>query len=108
VLSWLGWCRERGHTGPAVPAWAKRLPPPDSATPVRSKTAIDRLIARREVGLREKTLYRMLYETAARAEEILALNVEDLDLAQRRAPVKAKGAATRRRGSAAREDAVRE
>ncbi|GAA4973907.1 site-specific integrase [Yinghuangia aomiensis] len=108
VLSWLGWCREHGHTAPAVPAWAKRLPPPDSATPVRSKTAIDRLIARREVGLREKTLYRMLYETAARAEEVLALNVEDLDLAQRRAPVKAKGAATRRRGSAAREDAVRE
>lgn len=29
--------------------------------------AIDRLIARREVGLREKTLYRMLYETAAPA-----------------------------------------
>jgi integrase len=27
----------------------------------------------------------MLYETAARASEILALNVEDLDLEQRRA-----------------------
>lgn len=24
VLSWLGWCRERGYDGPAVPAWAKR------------------------------------------------------------------------------------
>lgn len=71
VLSWLGWCRERRYAAPAVPAWAKRLPPPDSVTPVRSKTAIDRLIARREVRLREKTLYRMLYETAARAEEVL-------------------------------------
>ena len=30
--------------------------------------------------VREKTLWRMLYETAARANEILALNVEDLDL----------------------------
>ncbi|MFF3671881.1 tyrosine-type recombinase/integrase [Microtetraspora malaysiensis] len=71
--------------------------------------AIDRLIARREVGLREKTLYRMLYETAARSEEILGLNIEDLDLAGRRARVKAKGARTksRRRGQA-RDDFVLE
>ena len=32
--------------------------------PARSKTAVDRIIVRREVGLREKTLWRMLYETA--------------------------------------------
>jgi integrase len=71
--------------------------------------AIDRLIARREVHLREKTFYRMLYETTARAEEILGLNIEDLDLAGRRAPVKAKGARakTRRRGQT-REDFVLE
>ncbi|HEY5988863.1 MAG TPA: hypothetical protein VIV12_21155 [Streptosporangiaceae bacterium] len=102
VLSWLAWCRERGHDAPAVPAWAKRLAVPDSETPARSKMAIDRLIARREVHLREKTFYRMLYETAARAEEILGLNIEELDLAGRRAPVKAKGARakTRRRGQA--------
>lgn len=25
VLSWLGWCRERGYEGPMVPAWARRL-----------------------------------------------------------------------------------
>ncbi len=35
----------------------------------------------------------MLYETAARAAEILALNVEDLDLEHRRAPVRSKGGA---------------
>lgn len=108
VLSWLSWCRERGYAAPEVPAWAKRLTPPDSTTPVRSKTSVDRLIARREVDVREKTLYRMLYETAARSEELLGLNVEELDFVRRRAPVRAKGAATRRRGSAAREDAVRE
>jgi integrase len=34
--------------------------------------------------LQEKTLWQMLYETAARASEILALNVEDLNLEQRR------------------------
>ncbi|WP_187414921.1 hypothetical protein [Nonomuraea sp. PA05] len=35
----------------------------------------------------------MLCETAARAAEILALNVEDLDLEHRRAPVRSKGGA---------------
>ncbi|MFV8188364.1 tyrosine-type recombinase/integrase [Streptomyces sp. AF1B] len=101
VLSWLGWCAERGYDGPRVPAWAKRLPPPDSETPARSKMAVDRLIARRDVHLREKTLWRMLYETVARAEEILGVNIEELDLAGRRALVKAKGAQprTRRRGA---------
>ncbi|OEV02632.1 tyrosine-type recombinase/integrase [Streptomyces oceani] len=109
VLSWLSWCGERGHDAPAVPGWAKRLGTPDSETPVRSKMAVDRLIARREVRLREKTLYRMLYETAGRAEEILGVNIEDLDLAARRCPVKAKGAKpkSRRRGKA-REDFVLE
>jgi hypothetical protein len=33
----------------------------------------------------------MLYETTARASEIVAINVEDLDLEQRRAPVRSKG-----------------
>jgi integrase len=109
VLSWTSWCAERGYDGPAVPAWAKPLPPPDSDTPVRSKMAIDRLIARREVHLREKTLWRMLYETCARSEEILDVNIEELDLAGRRCPVKAKGAQPKvRRRGAARSDFVLE
>ena len=33
----------------------------------------------------------MLYETAARASEILALDVEQLDLDNRRAPIRSKG-----------------
>jgi len=41
--------------------------------------------------LREKTLWWMLYETAARADEILALDVADLDLPRRRAVVLGKG-----------------
>lgn len=97
VLSWLGRCRERGYDGPKVPIWVKRLTPPDSETPARSKMVIDRLIARRDAHLREKTLWRMLYETCARADEILGINIEELDLAGRRAPVKAKGARPRTR-----------
>ena len=52
---------------------------------------IERQLSRRELALREKTLWRMLYETAARASEILALNVEDLDLDNRRASIRSKG-----------------
>jgi len=99
----------RRYDGPSVPARATRLAVPDSETPARSKIAVDRLIARREVHLREKTLWRMLYETAGRAEEIPGVNIEDLDFAGRRCPVKAKGARSkaRRRGQA-REDFVLE
>src|SRR5450755_4742200 len=55
------------------------------------RRAIERQLSRRDVPLREKTLWRMLYETAARASEVLALDVERLDLANRRAPVRSKG-----------------
>ena len=41
--------------------------------------------------LREKTLWWLLYETAARAEEALGLDVADLDTPNRRAVVVAKG-----------------
>jgi integrase len=43
------------------------------------------------VPLREQTLWRLLYETAGRAGEILALNIEDLDLPNQRARVRSKG-----------------
>jgi integrase len=101
VLAWLTWCREQGHTAPTVPVRIKRSTPPDSDTPVRSRIALDRLIARRDIHVREKTLWRMLYETCARAEELLQVNIEDLDLAARCCPVKSKGAKprTRRRGA---------
>jgi integrase/recombinase XerD len=49
---------------------------------------------RRDVGLREKTLWRLLYETAARASEILSLDITDLDIANKRARVRSKGGAT--------------
>jgi integrase/recombinase XerD len=54
---------------------------------------VERLFARRDLPLRERTLWRLLYETAARANELLALDVEDLDLANRRARVHCKGGA---------------
>ena len=55
MLAWLTWCREQGHTAPTVPVRIKRSTPPDSDTPVRSRIALDRLIARRDIHVREKT-----------------------------------------------------
>ena len=52
---------------------------------------LEELWRRRSVPLREKTLWRLLYETAARASEVLALDVEDLDRARRRARIRSKG-----------------
>lgn len=45
------------------------------------------------VPLRERVLWTLLYESAARAEEVLMLSVADLDTANRRAVVTRKGGA---------------
>ena len=51
------------------------------------------MIAAKVVALRERIFWRLLYESAARANEILSLNIEDLDLANKRARVRSKGGA---------------
>jgi len=60
-------------------------------TKALSKADIEQLLTREDHALREKTLWRMLYETAARASEVLALDIEDLDLRNRCAKVRRKG-----------------
>ena len=50
-------------------------------------------VFRLEMPIREKTLWRLTYETAARAEEILSPDVPDLDLPNKRARVISKGGA---------------
>ena len=95
VVSWLIWCADRKRwQAPQLPGDAERRKEHSDHTRVLPRASIERLLSRRDIPLREKTLWRMLYETAARASEILALNVEDLDLAQRRAPVRSKGGDT--------------
>ncbi|MFD8558003.1 tyrosine-type recombinase/integrase [Streptosporangium canum] len=94
VTSWLLWCQTKKHWAAlTVPAEAERRKESADETRAVAKSTIHRLLSRRDIPLREKTLWRMLYETAARAAEILALNVEDLDLEHRRAPVRSKGGA---------------
>ncbi|WP_079148384.1 site-specific integrase [Streptomyces agglomeratus] len=43
------------------------------------------------LALREKTFWKMLYESAARADEVLCLNVEDLYPQDKRGKITAKG-----------------
>ncbi|MEV4868001.1 hypothetical protein [Streptomyces syringium] len=49
---------------------------------------------RLNVALREKTYWKMLYESVARADEVLCLNVEDLLPGDERGKITAKGGAT--------------
>lgn len=92
VGSWLSWCTStKRWPGPALPGDAERRKEHTDATKALPKAALERVIARRDLPLREKTLWRMLYETAARAAEILALNVEDLDPEHRQAKIRSKG-----------------
>ena len=95
VSSWLTWCTTKKRwAAPSVPADAERRRESVDHTKAVAKTRLERLLSRRDIPLRDKTLYRMLYETAARAAEILSLNVEDLDLENRRAPLTSKGGDT--------------
>ena len=52
---------------------------------------LERFLARPGHAPRERALWRLLYESAARATEVLTLNVEDVDLDNRRARASSKG-----------------
>lgn len=56
---------------------------------------LDALWRRTDLPVRDKTLWRLLYDTAARAEEVLDLDVDDLDLPDKNATVLGKGGITR-------------
>ncbi|MBG6089569.1 tyrosine-type recombinase/integrase [Actinomadura viridis] len=70
-----------------------RRKPPRRGDRSIPRARLDKLLADDTHALRERVLWRMLYETAARAEEILSLNIEDLDPEFRRARVTSKGGA---------------
>ena len=70
----------------------RRKTAPDR-TRALSRAEVERLLADPKQSLRDRTLWRMLYESAARSAEVLRLNVEDLDLANKRARVTRKGGA---------------
>jgi integrase len=79
VVSWPNWCAAKKRwPAPQLPPDAERRKENNDATRALPRARVQRLLSRRDIPLREKTLWRMLYETAARASEILALNVVGL------------------------------
>ncbi|WP_067812915.1 tyrosine-type recombinase/integrase [Actinomadura kijaniata] len=72
-----------------------RRPEPRDRTRAIDRTTIAALLDDRGVPLRDKTLRKLLYESAARADEVLSLNIEDLDLDNKRGRVTGKGGTLR-------------
>ncbi|WP_285778070.1 site-specific recombinase [Microtetraspora sp. NBRC 13810] len=79
----VGWWRNRGWISgdPVGPLRSPALPATSGEILSGEQVAE---IFRLPAGLREQTFWRLLYETAAPVERLLALNVDDLDLPRRR------------------------
>jgi integrase len=84
------WQAQQWLAGDPTRALRRRGRAPDR-TRALSRTDITALLTREDLPLRERVLWRMLYDTAARAGEVLALDVPDLDLRNRCAKVRRKG-----------------
>ncbi|WP_319018839.1 tyrosine-type recombinase/integrase [Microbispora sitophila] len=85
------WWRDQDWlTGDPLRRIRRRTRIPDR-TRALARIDIEVLLTSSRLGLRERTLFRLLYESAARAQEVLALDVDDLDLRNRRARVRRKG-----------------
>ncbi|WP_063793207.1 site-specific integrase [Frankia sp. R43] len=82
-----GYWRDQGWIVTEPTAEVRRRGRAPAQTRTLSRAAVAELVTRENVDLRERVLWWMLYETAARASEVLALDVEDLDLRHRCAPV---------------------
>jgi integrase/recombinase XerD len=86
------WWRGRGWIATNPIAGIGRRPAPPDRTKALTHDQITQLFAMK-TNVREKTLWRLLYESCARAQEILTLNIEDLLLPDKRARVTSKGGA---------------
>jgi Phage integrase family len=89
----VGWWRHRGWLALDPTDALERRRQRIDRTKALTRGQLERLLARRDLPLRERTRWRLLYETTARANERLALDVADLDLANPRARVHSKGGA---------------
>lgn len=87
------WVRQGWLEADPTVSLQRRREHPDR-TRALTRAQVERLWQASDVGLREKTLWRLLYETAARANEVLALDIGDVDLANKRVRVRSKGGAT--------------
>lgn len=85
-----GWIDDADNVTGAL----ERRRAPEDHSKSLDKDFLDRLTTNREVAVRERCLWRLLYESAGRANEILSVNVEDIDLPARRIILTSKGGNT--------------
>ncbi|MBV9172235.1 MAG: site-specific integrase [Chloroflexi bacterium] len=88
-----GFWRRRGWLSTDPTAGLERPRVPLDRTRALTREQLAALWRRDGVPLRERAFWRLLYESAARANELLSLDIEDLDLANKRARVSSKGGA---------------
>lgn len=67
---------------------------PEDHSKALDRDALDRLFSDRGASTRDRCLWRLLYDTAGRADEILRVNVEDIDLPARQIRLRSKGGDT--------------
>ncbi|MFJ5725708.1 tyrosine-type recombinase/integrase [Streptomyces sp. NPDC093149] len=89
----IGWWQRQGWVVGDPTIGIERRPAPPDRTRALAENQIAALW-RLDASLREKTFWKMLYESAARADEVLCLNVEDLYPQDKRGRITAKGGAT--------------
>ncbi|TDC69987.1 site-specific integrase [Actinomadura sp. GC306] len=85
------WAVRRGWYTGDLAACIERRPEPRGRTRVIDRRIIAALLENGDVPQRERVLWRLLYESAARADLVLSLDVEDLDLAGNRGRVTKDG-----------------
>ncbi|MEU6932821.1 site-specific integrase [Streptomyces sp. NPDC046374] len=95
VCSFLTWLREWAeYVDVKLPKRCAARTIADDETKAVDREDLDVLWEPDTAGLRERSLWRVKYESSSRAEALLALDIEDLDLARRRARVTVKGGKT--------------
>jgi len=87
------WWRDQGWITDDPLRRLKRRPVDPGRTRSLDRAEVGELLSRKGIALRERTLWCLLYESAARTSEVLELDAEDLDLRNRRARVRRKGGA---------------
>src|SRR5919201_1516003 len=91
IRSFIAFCRRHGWLAENLAGGLERHREPADRTKAIPRLELDRLWRGDDVGVRERAFWRLCYETARRAAEGLGLNVEDVDLANKRARVHSKG-----------------
>jgi integrase len=94
LRSFTVFARRKGWLASDPAAGLERRTEPADRTKAIAVSSLERLFRRQDVALREKCLWRLLYETAARAEEVLSADVGNLDVENKRLRVVRKGGDT--------------